>query len=177
MKRIALIAAVICTGCSPSPSAGQRENLGYTATCAADSCVASEDWRTMESAPRDATVVEIRNGYGLMPTYGLFRWTDEEWSMDSNCVRLKPTKQIIAGESCMSPGDPSKPGYHPAALIHTGTPGWMAPGANQYGGSGLMNEPIPEQHYRWRPYHGTAYSTYVDPTRGRQYTPGYWRAP
>ncbi len=37
-------------------------------------------WQSMESAPRDATVVELRCTYGIAPWYGLFQWVQDEWS-------------------------------------------------------------------------------------------------
>lgn len=40
--------------------------------------MAESDWQDMNSAPRDGTVVEIKNSYGLLPTYGLFQW-DTNW--------------------------------------------------------------------------------------------------
>ena len=36
----------------------------------------SESWDDIAKAPRDGTPVEIRNDYGIRPTYGLFRWLD-----------------------------------------------------------------------------------------------------
>ena len=32
------------------------------------------EWQSMASAPRDGAIIEIKNSYGLLPTYGLFRW-------------------------------------------------------------------------------------------------------
>lgn len=34
-------------------------------------------WRSMDSAPRDGTVVELRCTYGVAPWYDLFKWTAE----------------------------------------------------------------------------------------------------
>ena len=31
-------------------------------------------WRPINTAPRDGTVIEIKNNYGLAPWYDLFRW-------------------------------------------------------------------------------------------------------
>lgn len=33
-------------------------------------------WRSMGRAPRDGTVIEIRNAYGLLPSYSINRWGD-----------------------------------------------------------------------------------------------------
>lgn len=35
------------------------------------------NWQPMSTAPRDGTVVEIKNSYGVAPTYSLGKWTDE----------------------------------------------------------------------------------------------------
>jgi hypothetical protein len=35
-----------------------------------------ERWRSMSEAPRDGTVIEIENNYGIKPWYGLFYYTD-----------------------------------------------------------------------------------------------------
>ncbi len=34
-------------------------------------------WQSMASAPRDGTVIEIRNDYGVMSSYGLYRWSSD----------------------------------------------------------------------------------------------------
>lgn len=34
-------------------------------------------WRSMDTAPRDGTTVELCCTYGIMPWYDLFKWTDE----------------------------------------------------------------------------------------------------
>lgn len=39
---------------------------------------AADGWRSMDSAPRDGTVVELMCTYGVAPWYGLHRW-DAEW--------------------------------------------------------------------------------------------------
>jgi hypothetical protein len=31
-------------------------------------------WQPMETAPRDGTVIEVRNTYGVAPTYSLAKW-------------------------------------------------------------------------------------------------------
>lgn len=36
-------------------------------------------WHEMDSAPRDGTVIELKNTYGLAPWYGLFKWTEHGW--------------------------------------------------------------------------------------------------
>jgi len=34
-------------------------------------------YRSMATAPRDGTVIEVKCSYGIAPWYGLFSWTDE----------------------------------------------------------------------------------------------------
>lgn len=34
------------------------------------------DWRPISAAPRDGTVIETLETYGIAPTYGLFKWGD-----------------------------------------------------------------------------------------------------
>jgi hypothetical protein len=47
----------------------------------------SREWQTNATAPRDGTVIEYMNTYGVAPTYGLIRWTDEHVSLDQNNAR------------------------------------------------------------------------------------------
>lgn len=39
----------------------------------------SSDWRSMDSAPRDGTVVEVMCTYGVAPWYGLYKWNGTGW--------------------------------------------------------------------------------------------------
>lgn len=32
-------------------------------------------WQNMDKAPRDGTIIEIRNAFGLLPTYSINKWT------------------------------------------------------------------------------------------------------
>lgn len=36
-----------------------------------------DDWRSMDTAPRDGTYVELKCTYGVAPWYCIARWTDE----------------------------------------------------------------------------------------------------
>lgn len=49
------------------------------------------DWHSMESAPRDGTIIEVRCTYGVAPWYGIFRWTDEMsyQNQDGTTTKLK----------------------------------------------------------------------------------------
>lgn len=37
-------------------------------------------WRDMAEAPRDGTIIEIKNSYGVAPWFGIFRWQDGSWA-------------------------------------------------------------------------------------------------
>lgn len=39
--------------------------------------MADGGWLSMDTAPRDGSVVEIKNSYGILPTYGLHRWAED----------------------------------------------------------------------------------------------------
>lgn len=45
-----------------------------------------DGWRSMETAPRDGTVVEIKNSYGVAPWYDLMKWTDETVAMNQDGI-------------------------------------------------------------------------------------------
>lgn len=42
------------------------------------------DWQNMKTAPRDGTVVEIKNAYGLMPTYGRGKFDQHRGWIDAS---------------------------------------------------------------------------------------------
>ena len=44
-------------------------------------------WRLISEAPRDGTVIETKNAYGVAPTYGLFKWTDESFFEDGTAFK------------------------------------------------------------------------------------------
>ena len=37
-----------------------------------------EDWKDIETAPRDGTPVELENCYGIRPTYSLCKWVNDQ---------------------------------------------------------------------------------------------------
>ena len=43
-----------------------------------------DGWRSMDTAPRDGTWVELKNTYGVAPWYCIARWTDEGISHGPN---------------------------------------------------------------------------------------------
>lgn len=61
-----------------------------------------EGWRSMDSAPKDGTIIEVRCTYGVAPWYGLFRWTTKYLAL-SNGGKI---------------------------LVEDSTPGWHSPTEN-----------------------------------------------
>jgi hypothetical protein len=60
-------------------------------------------WQPIASAPRDGTIVEIENRYGVAPTYGIFRFVAGGWqnaneprrgAADEAYLRWRPYKGI-----------------------------------------------------------------------------------
>lgn len=45
--------------------------------CESISASFNGDWRPVATAPRDGTIVEMLETYGIAPWYGIFRWTRE----------------------------------------------------------------------------------------------------
>lgn len=52
-------------------------NYHVLAAGAKERSASSDGWQEMSSAPRDGTWIEVKNTYGVAPSYGLARWTDE----------------------------------------------------------------------------------------------------
>jgi hypothetical protein len=48
----------------------------------------SAGWRSMSTAPRDGSVIELRCTYGVAPWYGLFKWSNEVQTPDGRRVEL-----------------------------------------------------------------------------------------
>lgn len=40
-------------------------------------------WKDIETAPRDGTVIELENCYGIRPFYSLCRWVENRWGFSS----------------------------------------------------------------------------------------------
>jgi hypothetical protein len=61
------------------------------------------NWRSMESAPRDGTIIELRCTYGVAPWYGLHRWTTEGFTSDPRWNSVdKPNQSIAADEEYLA---------------------------------------------------------------------------
>ena len=106
------------------------------------------NWRSMASAPRDGTIIEICCTYGVAPWYGRYRWSSEM------LVRYGETK---------ADGTAAITG---AQLIALDKPRWVAVDRV---GSTLEDGP----YLQWRPTEQGP--SYTDPTGGAQNTEAYWR--
>lgn len=63
-------------------------------------------WRSMESAPRDGTMIEIQNNWGVAPWFGRFRWNDEDgrWRQVGSEV-FNEEGRLIQWSACDADGD------------------------------------------------------------------------
>ena len=71
----------------------------------------SDGWKLTDSAPKDGTVIEMAQTYGIAPTYGLYKWSNQRiggetmWqsatdpqmgTMDSGCLYWRPYKGSVS---------------------------------------------------------------------------------
>jgi len=112
-------------------------------------------WRSMWDAPRDGTPIEIKNNYGVMPTYSLDKFATS-----------------ITTGVCQN----TSPCAHPVDTVQIQMPGgiWLTVAPKAYA-QGYFDQKD-DANYQWRPYHG-AIKDYVDPTHGAQDTADYWNHP
>lgn len=106
-------------------------------------------WQPISSAPREGTIIETKNSYGVAPTYCLARWTAEVSCLAFVQQEDGSTKQ----ERTTYIGN---------------SPSWQR--ADSQDGGNPMDGP----HLTWRPYKGDP-AAYVDPTGGLQNSMAYWR--
>jgi hypothetical protein len=109
-------------------------------------------WCDMSTAPRDGTVVELCCTYGVVPWYGVYRWSDE-----------LTTRLIICGTD--GDGRPTQRVGEPITGKSEAT--WRD---HQDSSKSVRDE----AYLSWRPYERRG-AVYVDPTGGLQDTVGYWR--
>jgi hypothetical protein len=109
-------------------------------------------WRTMQSAPRDGTIVEMIQTYGVAPWYGIFKWVKEKVNAQTNCVQIKSGVVSSSGTACAPPAAIGR--WQSAEDDHSGV--------------------VENKCLFWRPYE--AKGKYVDPTGGAQKSVAYWCA-
>lgn len=123
--------------------------------CNSVSSAMNGEWKPISSAPRDGTVVEIMQTYGVAPTFGLYKWTKKYKAplITRNEAGEEVERKIIEAES----KDPQ--------WIDVNNPG-----------HGVSYEPC--LFWRKSPYPSIATHSgstgYVDPTNGAQNTVKYW---
>lgn len=86
------------------------------------------DWKSIDSAPRDGSVIELKNTYGLMPTYSVAKWEDEGWRdagdpmrgvMDGPHLEWRPYAGDIATYLDPTGGRQDAPDYWDAATARS----------------------------------------------------------
>lgn len=122
------------------------------------------DWQSMANAPRDGTVIEIENNYGVMPWYGIFKWSDK-MTVSYNDQGDQKIGELAPGQT-VSVTVGSEGGNKTEE--YTVEPRWV-----QVNNPAASLDKDDEAHFRWRPYHGDP-ANYTDPTGGAQETQGYW---
>lgn len=75
-----MILAAITAAVLSIPAMAQR--------CDSISASYYDGWKPVASAPRDGTVVEMLETYGIAPWFGLFRWTTDFVSTDGKTGEL-----------------------------------------------------------------------------------------
>lgn len=108
-------------------------------------------WKPVSTAPRDGTVVEMLETYGIAPWYDIFKWTKEITVPESFYVDGK-------GHQVRIPP-------HKITLINGG---WVS--QTKQGSSVTEDECL-----FWRPYSKPT-ASYIDPTAGAQNSVSYWCA-
>ena len=72
-----------------SVTVGTTISSGHSySTCESISAASSGEWKSVDSAPRDGTSVEMLETYGIAPWYGLFRWTTDEAAFEINTGKV-----------------------------------------------------------------------------------------
>lgn len=85
--------------------------------CAAQRCDSinasySGGWKPVATAPRDGTVVEMLETYGIAPWYGRFKWVKGDWISaddpnrgvhEDSCLFWRPLPKIAKGKPYVDP--------------------------------------------------------------------------
>jgi hypothetical protein len=116
-------------------------------------------WQSMDSAPRDGTIIEIQNNYGAAPWYGIYHYGGKV------SVESCPSETIATAAGTLSVTH--WPCENPTIYQIDAGDSWVS--ENQIGST---LSPSDESRFKWRPYR--AAGNYVDQTQGAQQTTGYW---
>lgn len=120
------------------------------ASCDSLSASSSGGWKPMASAPRDGTVVEMLETYGVAPWYGRYKWIKKG-------TVIHATSQVVNGDNKTVTEVP---------ITYTESVGRWANTSDSRRG-------ITEDECGfWRPTAQTG--EYTDPTGGAQKTTAYW---
>jgi hypothetical protein len=89
---------LISNGTITTSTLSSSMSSGWTKTCSSRINL-SDGWKSMDSAPRDGTVVELAETYGIAPWFGLHKFVDGRWQSTSdsrmgvyedNCLYWRP---------------------------------------------------------------------------------------
>lgn len=112
MKRVPIAALLVgnCSSQTTVKSDGTAvvmlSNGGTNGPASYSNCLSQSSgngWKTMDSAPKDGSVVELAQMHGLAPSYGLYKWVrgswqsikDEHKGMSQDCAYWRPVKVDI----------------------------------------------------------------------------------
>ncbi len=126
--------------------------FGLAQRCDSINATFSGGWKPGATAPRDGTIVETMETYGVAPWYARVKWLKKGQTYPSTITTVSPdgkrkTEPYIATESAGR---------------------WMNVDNPQQG-------PSDDECLFWRATKQTG-KTYIDPTRGAQNTTAYWCA-
>lgn len=60
-----------------SSASGTSEAIpASTSSCSSAGAAINEEWKPIQDAPRDGTVIEVLETYGIAPWYGIYKWVE-----------------------------------------------------------------------------------------------------
>jgi hypothetical protein len=161
------------------------------AECISIAAASNGGWQPVSTAPRDGTVVEMLETYGVAPWYGIFKWTktqttggptgsrtcdgspspyeqlDQYWKAHPWQARYYGTSYIpdwFHFNQRWAEWTSKHCHADPVRTFEMSSPEWVQ--IDKSGSSASEDECL-----FWRPYGGSA--NYTDPTHGRQNTVAY----
>lgn len=133
----------------------------------ASAAMADDGWRSMDSAPRDGTVIEIQNNYGRAPWYGIYHYGGKIKLKGCSSAPVENRDGFNANYLVGIEMDIGTTCANPIIVEIVAGDRWVS--ENQIGSS---LSPSDESRFKWRPYRGS--ENYADPTQGAQGTTDYW---